>query len=254
MARRSFRAQLPLAPRTERYFRWRGHQLSRLEGLSDAVFGFALTLLIVSTEVPRDYAGLIQVIQGFPAFVACFAILMMFWNEHYRFFRRYGLEDRTTRILNYGILLLVLFSVYPLKFLFSSWLSSLFGPSAGGATFTALTQLQTVYRIYGFGLAGIWLLYALLQGHALRLSAQLKLTPNEVVLTRLELCSHLINISVCLGSVLLSYLPVHPWIPGLIYAGLGPLLAINGIWHGSKVREPSPHGQTPSAHDRRSRP
>ena len=33
-------------------FRWRSREISRLEGLSDAVFGFAITLLIVSLEVP----------------------------------------------------------------------------------------------------------------------------------------------------------------------------------------------------------
>ena len=29
-------------------FRWRGHEISRIEGLSDAVFAFAITLLVVS--------------------------------------------------------------------------------------------------------------------------------------------------------------------------------------------------------------
>ena len=27
-------------------FRWRGHEISRIEGLSDAVFAFAITLLV----------------------------------------------------------------------------------------------------------------------------------------------------------------------------------------------------------------
>lgn len=34
-------------------FRWRGREISRIEGLSDAVFGFAITLLVVSLEVPK---------------------------------------------------------------------------------------------------------------------------------------------------------------------------------------------------------
>ena len=49
-----------------------------------------------------------KVIRGFPAFVASFALLIVFWNVHYRFFRRYGLEDTFTRVVNYAILLLVL--------------------------------------------------------------------------------------------------------------------------------------------------
>jgi uncharacterized membrane protein len=96
MPRRRFRDRLPLTPRHETDFRWRSRGSSRLEGLSDAVFGFALTLLVVSTEAPRDFAGLVNVLREFPPFVACFALLMYLWNEHYRYFRRYGLEDLAT--------------------------------------------------------------------------------------------------------------------------------------------------------------
>ena len=34
-------------------FRWRGHEVSRIEALNDAVFAFAITLLVVSLEVPK---------------------------------------------------------------------------------------------------------------------------------------------------------------------------------------------------------
>ncbi len=36
-------------------FRWRGREISRIEGLSDAVFAFAITLLVVSLEVPETF-------------------------------------------------------------------------------------------------------------------------------------------------------------------------------------------------------
>ena len=37
-------------------FTWRGTDVSRLKGFSDGVFGFAVTLLVVSLDVPDNYA------------------------------------------------------------------------------------------------------------------------------------------------------------------------------------------------------
>lgn len=230
MSRRRFRERLPFTPRHEQYFHWRGREVSRLEGLTDATFGFAVTLLVVALEVPKTFAGLMTALREFPAFVACFSLLMLFWNAHYRFFRRYGMEDMFVRMVNYGIILLVLFSVYPLKFLFSSWLGT-----RTVAPFENANELFYVYRIYGVGLAGIWALFALLYWHAWRKREILQLTPTERVLTRLDLNGFLINVGVCGLSILLSYVQTNPWAPGFIYASLGPLLAANGFWHGAKV-------------------
>ena len=40
---------------------------SSIEAVSDVVFGFALTLLVVSLQVPRTYADLVDTMRGFPA-------------------------------------------------------------------------------------------------------------------------------------------------------------------------------------------
>ena len=49
-------------------FRWRGGEISRIEGFSDAVFAFAVTLMVVSLEVPRTFHELKETMQGFLAF------------------------------------------------------------------------------------------------------------------------------------------------------------------------------------------
>ena len=85
------RRQVPQGFGADQAFRWRGGEISRLEGLSDAVFAFAVTLLVVSLEVPETFDELLHVLRGFFAFAVCFAILFWVWYDHYRFFRRYGL-------------------------------------------------------------------------------------------------------------------------------------------------------------------
>src|SRR5262245_25183091 len=86
-------------------FRMRGREGTRLESFSDAVFAFALTLIVVSLEVPKSFADLIGVMRGFPRFALCFTLLATIWNTHYKFSRRYGLDDRITRFLTCVLLL-----------------------------------------------------------------------------------------------------------------------------------------------------
>src|SRR5215475_9318067 len=111
----------------EEGFRWRGGEIARIEGLSDAVFAFAVTLLVVSLEVPKTFHELVAIMRGFVAFAICFALLMQVWHEQYRFFRRYNLQDSVSTVLNCVLLFLVLFYVYPLKFLFTFLLNGWMG-------------------------------------------------------------------------------------------------------------------------------
>ena len=54
---------------------------------------------------------------GFVPFALMFAMVCWIWYEHNLFFRRYGLQDPWTVFLNCVLLFVVLFYVYPLKFL-----------------------------------------------------------------------------------------------------------------------------------------
>jgi uncharacterized membrane protein len=86
----------------------RTHDITRVEAFSDAVFAFALTLLVVSLDVPQSYDELMKLVAGFVPFACSFALLTWIWYEHNVFFRKYGLQDPYTVTLNAVLLFVVL--------------------------------------------------------------------------------------------------------------------------------------------------
>jgi uncharacterized membrane protein len=143
-----------------------GHDVTRLEAFSDAVFGFAITLLVVSLEVPNTFDELMQVMRGLPVFAVTFAILLMMWQEHHSLFKRFPCSDGVTIWLNGALLFVVVSYIYPLKFLFSVIVGGMrFGP---GATFERVEQLVTLMVIYGAGFATIFLIFAAFYWRAAR--------------------------------------------------------------------------------------
>src|ERR1700733_16327564 len=112
------RAKAAKLTRSKKIIEWRSHEPSRLETFSDAVFAFAVTLIIVSLEVPKSFDELFETMKGFVSFGVCFALLFLIWNNQNIFFRRYGMVDAYITFLNGVLLFLVLIYTYPLKFLF----------------------------------------------------------------------------------------------------------------------------------------
>jgi uncharacterized membrane protein len=222
-------ARMKGQPEIVQGFRMRGREVTRLESFSDAVFGFAVTLLVVSLEVPKTYDQLIETMRGFLAFAACFAILARIWNEHYVFSRRFGLHDGFVRFLTCVLLFIVLLYVYPLKFLFNLFINGMILHGARGQL--TLPQATTFFVIYGLGFAAIYVAFTALYLHAYQRRVELELTPLEAFDTRWEIYGMLWQASVGVASVLIAWSQKFGDLPGYIYFSLFVIMSIHGRVH-----------------------
>jgi len=212
-------------------FRWRGTEIARVEGLSDAVFAFAVTLLIVSLEVPRTFNELMALMSGFVPFAICFAMLMQVWHEQFLFFRRYNLQDTVTLVLNFVLLFVVLFYVYPLKFLFTVLVRQRTGAGIDVQMPNGITehmveahQIPVLMSVYSAGYIAVSLVFALLFLRALSRRDQLELNPLEVFETQVSIGASLLNLTVGTASVIAALMG-NGGLAGMLY----PVLLAPGI-------------------------
>lgn len=206
-------------------FRFRGHEVKRIEAFSDAVFAFAVTLLIVSLEVPKSFEELMATMRGFFAFGASFILLMLIWYEQNIFFRRYGLDDLRTIILNCTLIFLVLFYVYPLKFLFTILLS---GEDDSSMLVMRTGDIPKLMTIYAAGYVAIYFLFSFMYVHALKKRKELELTASEIFETKTKVYKNVILIVIGFLSIVIALLvsPEKAGRAGFAYFLIGPAFSI----------------------------
>ena len=78
MIRETHEKLRPVLERRDHGFRWRGTEISRIEGLSDAVFAVAVTLLVVSLEAPKTFGDLTRLMHGFVSFGYVYPLKFLF--------------------------------------------------------------------------------------------------------------------------------------------------------------------------------
>jgi uncharacterized membrane protein len=228
--------------RTVGNFRLRGTEVSRLEALSDAVFGFAITLLVVSLEVPQTFGQLRETMVGFLAFAASFSLLFLVWYFQHRWFRQYGMEDGVTIFLNAVLLFVVLFFVYPLKFVFSFIITQLLlrrsymVTLADGAEVPILrmSEVGQLMAIYGAGYVAVFTVFTLLYVHAYRRRDALELSYAEALETADNARENLLNVGIGVVSIVLALTTGSGGVSGMCYALVGPLLTVHGVWSGRR--------------------
>lgn len=180
-------------------FRYRGLERTRLENLTDTIFGFSITLLVIASEVPTTYIELQASMYSFIGFIFCILMLLGIWNSHGSFFLHYGLEDGPIKVLNSLFLFVLLFYVYPLKYLFSYLgtavylqLKLSFGDRSDAMkmVFDELNksnlsslQWEDIMIRFGLGLFCINMIFMLFHIFALKKRGHLKLNKREVYIT-----------------------------------------------------------------------
>jgi len=193
-------------------FRNRAHEVSRIEAFSDVVFGFAISLLVVSLEAPKTYEQMLEMLRGFLPFAICFWIFIDIWFEHHHFYKRYALHDKPTMFLNTLLLFVILFYVYPLKYMFTLFANQILGhPSdvpASGAPF--------LYTIYGIGVTSVFWILAAMYGHAWQQRKELQLNAVEEIDTLERVYDNFFMGLFGVLSIILAHSPLARF-AGLVY-------------------------------------
>ena len=213
----------------KKFTTWRGGDVSRLETLTDAVFAIAITLLIVSNDVPKDYVHFKSVMWSFFGFGVTFFGLIAIWYNTFKFHRRFGLEDGYTVFLTTLLIFVVLFYIYPLKFMAQIVINMMILKNNFGVEFDVgfVGNIDGfhLFIVYGIGVFSIWFILGLMYLYAYNKREVLKLDKNELLITTNSIVANFIVSLVAIISIIITILKI-PYLSGWIYFSISPLIFI----------------------------
>lgn len=212
---------------------------SRIEALSDAIFGLALTFLVVKMEIPKSYAEFESMSHGFIGFFITFLMLFIIWNNQARLLSSIDKVDAPLKILLACFLFTILFFVFPLKYMFTLALETFF-PFYQSAikmeeTLT-LSQISQLIHIFSSTLMTIFGLLMLMNIYIYKNCEKLILTVSKISIKR-EIFTDLAIVLVAL----LSHTMVYLLNANLLYlTGMVYLLILPSRWLLSKRYKEKP--------------
>jgi len=210
----------------------RGQQTTRLETFVDAAFAFALTMLVISVDsIPESMNELVQAFKRIPAFAASFAIIVMIWHGHYRWSRRYRVEDTGSVVLSLLLVFLVLVFLYPLRLMMAGAFSSMSGgwlPTE--IEITRFDDLRLLVVVYGVAFALLSGVLLMLFGRVRRLALDPPLSAEDRAVAGIEVQAWGILAALGVASATLALLlpPRHFGWAVWLYASLSLIMPLMG--------------------------
>jgi uncharacterized membrane protein len=199
------------------------HSRGRITALSDGIFAFAATLMVVDIGTTIDIKNIGAQLPLFISFGIAFFVMMLLWKVHYNFFQRTKYVDNWIITVNILLLFTILFYLFPLKTLINSITQQI------GMTANDLSQL---FMLYGGGFVLIFASYSFLYWRAYKRD----LENNNRLQLKFFYSHFLIFVIIGILSVILSafQLGINFGFPGFVYALLGPLCYFNGAFFRKK--------------------
>ncbi len=221
----------------------RATEMFRIEALSDAVLAFTVSLLIMSLEVPGTFEELQGTIRQFLPFLATVSLVFFFWYQQNNYFRQYGLNDTRVIVLNLGLLILILFYVFPLKFLFMllfSWFTGInyFEHAvAHGETVLLEKDFPRLILFFSIGYTFIWWIFYQLYQYAWKRKSGLHLSAEETILLRSAKRDAAVQVLIgCTGAA--TALLNWPLVSGYVFLMIPVWLGINYFLTNKQLNQP----------------
>jgi len=194
------------------------HSKNRLESVSDAVFAFAATLLVVNIGANTTLISFKEELPNFISFAVSFFVMMAIWKVHYNFFRRTDYVDNWVIALNMILLFTVLFYIFPIR--------SLLSTGVGGER-VSINEFSNIFQLYSIGFSLIFTCFYLMYLRAFQ--KDIKNGKNKILLFYYR---HFF-IFICVGmlSFILAKLQIglRYGIPGFVYILLGPICYVHSM-------------------------
>ncbi len=213
----------------------------RINTLIDTVFGIAVTLTIFSVSNPNTFDSLLSFTQTLPAFLFSISILFMLWKEIVDFSSTFHINDFWTNAFVLFFLSLVIFFVFPLRFLMLL-LSNIFFNTQIEVNIENRQVIDLMIYYGGFLFAIYFLLFLLYFIMNLQ-SKKRKFNSYERFFVKWNIYKTIIYISVPIVSILIVLIGKEnksPWavtIAGFLYSIYGILLPIWGVRYGKRDKE-----------------